>query len=154
MKVNTVQAGDKLYIMNGKDPLRYVDLTNNKVVQYKQPKPKIKLKQKFWWLFPKKRKQVHVMQAILDHYYQKMADSMLENYIYGMKAPITIKDGEFKWPKTDGFKTIGTQPNLLNVLETTEARNICIWWDGTMRPMKGHMGACGWKFDGQIWYHL
>lgn len=34
-KVKTAQMGDKLYIMNGSDPLRYVDLTKNKVKQYK-----------------------------------------------------------------------------------------------------------------------
>jgi hypothetical protein len=35
--VRTVQIGDRLILANGQDPLRYVDLTKNKVVQYKEP---------------------------------------------------------------------------------------------------------------------
>jgi hypothetical protein len=38
-KVRTLQVGKKLFIMNGRDPLRYLDLTNNKVHQYKKQKP-------------------------------------------------------------------------------------------------------------------
>lgn len=38
-KVSASQVGDKLFIANGVDSLRYVDLTNNKVVQYKQVRP-------------------------------------------------------------------------------------------------------------------
>lgn len=36
-KVRTTQLGDKLFILNGVDPLRYVDLAKNKVHQYKKP---------------------------------------------------------------------------------------------------------------------
>jgi hypothetical protein len=34
------------------------------------------------------------------------------------------------------------------------AKNICAWYDGTLRPMKGHIAKCQWHFDGQIWWHL
>lgn len=37
-KVKTVQMGNKLIILDGVSPLRYVDLTTNKVVQYKPMK--------------------------------------------------------------------------------------------------------------------
>lgn len=37
-KVKTLQVGNKLFILNGVDPLRYVDLSNNKVHQYKKRK--------------------------------------------------------------------------------------------------------------------
>ena len=37
---------------------------------------------------------------------------------------------------------------------TTVIRNICMWYDGTMRPAKGHNGGCRWGFDGQVWFHL
>ena len=37
---------------------------------------------------------------------------------------------------------------------TTVIRNICTWYDGTMRPAKGHNGGCRWRFDGQVWFHL
>lgn len=151
MKVNIFQVGEKLFILNGKDPMRYIDLSTNKVVQYKQPRPKTKLKQKFWWLFPKKRKEVSTMQVILDRYFQKMSDSMIQNYF----SEVIVDNGEFvEFPKIDGYHEIGKQPNVMNVLETTEARNMCMWYDGTIKPMRGHQGACGWKFDGQIWRHL
>lgn len=35
-----------------------------------------------------------------------------------------------------------------------EGINICIWYDRTLRPMRGHKANCQWKFDGQIWWHL
>ena len=38
---------------------------------------------------------------------------------------------------------------------TTVIRNVCVWYDGTMRSAKGHNnGKCRWRFDGQVWYHL
>lgn len=40
LKVKTVQVGEKLVIMNGVDPIRYVDLRTNKVHQYDNRK---------WW---------------------------------------------------------------------------------------------------------
>lgn len=36
---------------------------------------------------------------------------------------------------------------------TTVAKNICLWYDGTLRPMKGHIAKCRWHFDGQVWWH-
>lgn len=42
---------------------------------------------------------------------------------------------------------------MLSKVKTAQVRNMCIWWDGTMRPMKGHMGNCRWKFDGYFWVH-
>jgi hypothetical protein len=33
------------------------------------------------------------------------------------------------------------------------AHNICLWYDGTMRPARGHIGKCRWHFDGQVWWH-
>lgn len=34
-------------------------------------------------------------------------------------------------------------------------KNVCLWYDGTLRAMKGHdVRNCKWKFDGQIWRHL
>ena len=33
-------------------------------------------------------------------------------------------------------------------------RNIAIWYDGTMRPARGHHGNCQWFYDGQVFYHL
>lgn len=37
-KVRTLQINDRLIIMDGVSPLRYVDLTTNKVHVYKKPK--------------------------------------------------------------------------------------------------------------------
>lgn len=37
-KVRTVQVSDKLFILDGVGPLRYVDLTNNVVHQYPKSK--------------------------------------------------------------------------------------------------------------------
>lgn len=31
--------------------------------------------------------------------------------------------------------------------------NVCLWWDGTLKPQKGHNATCSWLFDGQIYYH-
>jgi len=31
--------------------------------------------------------------------------------------------------------------------------NIALWYDGTLRPGRGHNGTCRWGFDGQVWYH-
>lgn len=36
--IKTVRVGHKVIIMNGKDPLKYLDLTNDKVVKYKEPR--------------------------------------------------------------------------------------------------------------------
>ena len=36
----------------------------------------------------------------------------------------------------------------------TTYQNICTWYDGTLRPAKGHNGGCRWRFDGQVWFHL
>jgi hypothetical protein len=33
-------------------------------------------------------------------------------------------------------------------------KNICVWFDGTIRPMLGHHGKCRWNYDGQVFYHL
>jgi hypothetical protein len=34
-------------------------------------------------------------------------------------------------------------------------RNIIIWFDGTIRPWRGHNNCnCRWNFDGQIYSHL
>lgn len=32
--------------------------------------------------------------------------------------------------------------------------NICLWYDGTFRAVRGHRGNCKWRFDGYIWRHL
>lgn len=40
-KVRTVQVGNRLVILNGKDPLRYMDLVTNKVHTYQEPGDKI-----------------------------------------------------------------------------------------------------------------
>lgn len=56
------------------------------------------------------------------------------------------------FPKKDGFVTLGTQPQLMNILET-RAENVCRWYDGTLRARKGHHGDCTWKFDGSIFWH-
>ena len=37
--------------------------------------------------------------------------------------------------------------------ESTFYHNICIWFDGTIRPLKGHNGNCRWTYDGQVYYH-
>lgn len=37
MKVRTVQVGNRLIILDGKSPLRYLDLTTNKVHVYSPP---------------------------------------------------------------------------------------------------------------------
>ena len=114
-EVKTVQVGHKLIIANGQDPLRYVDLTTNKVHQYK---PERNWKRPLLKLF--KRQPT---------------------------------EGVMFYPKRDGFKMLAAQPNIQNILTTT-LTNICVWYDGTMRPMRGHDGSCQWKFDGQIWSHL
>lgn len=113
-EVKTVQVGNRLIITNGKDPLRYVDLTTNKVHQYKEPS---KLYRRVLRVFHR----------------QPFQDALAF--------------------KPEGIYTIGQHENVMNILTTTEVRNICIWYDGTMRPMRGHMGACKWEFDGQIFWH-
>lgn len=32
-------------------------------------------------------------------------------------------------------------------------QNVAVWYDGTLRPGRGHDGTCRWGFDGQVWYH-
>lgn len=44
MKIKTVQYGNKLIIMDGVGPLRYVDLTKNTVEVYKSVTKKIQVK--------------------------------------------------------------------------------------------------------------
>lgn len=36
---------------------------------------------------------------------------------------------------------------------TTFGKNVCLWYDGTIRPAKGHNLHCRWHFDGQVWWH-
>lgn len=38
-KAKTLQVGDRLIILNGIDPLMYVDLTNKKLHVYREKKP-------------------------------------------------------------------------------------------------------------------
>lgn len=33
-------------------------------------------------------------------------------------------------------------------------QNICIWYDGTLKIMRGHHGDCKWQFDEMVWKHL
>lgn len=42
----------------------------------------------------------------------------------------------------------------LNAGEVWYCKNIAIWFDGTLRPAKGHHGGCRWFYDGQVFYHL
>lgn len=114
-KVKTVQVGNKLIMMDGEIPLRYVDLTTNKVHQYKEPK---KWQRKILRLFKRR---------------------LMTDALY--------------YPEMDGFKSIGVQPQFLNILTTT-GENMCTWYDGTMRSMFGHDGTCQWRFDGQFWIHI
>ena len=32
-------------------------------------------------------------------------------------------------------------------------KNICVWFDGTLRPGRGHHGRCRWVYDGQVFSH-
>lgn len=64
--------------------------------------------------------------------------------------------GVLTYPKTDGVIDLHER-NLwypAKALQEVEYVNICIWYDFTLKPMKGHNGNCRWKFDGQIWRHL
>lgn len=59
---------------------------------------------------------------------------------------------EYKWLSAKGYMSIGTR-DLINILDTRGSwycQNICIWHDGTVRPLKGHNGNCKWTYDGQI----
>lgn len=38
--------------------------------------------------------------------------------------------------------------------DMTVYQNVCVWWDGTLRPGRGHSGNCKWRFDGQFHIHL
>lgn len=116
-KVNTTQVGDKLFILNGVDPIRYVDLTRNKVHQYKEPPQR--------WL-KIRRFALHLVGR-----------QPIEDVLFYHKQ---------------GFKTVGAQKNVMNIL-TTEVKNICVWYDGTMHPARGHDGSCQWGFDGQVFWH-
>jgi len=123
-KVKTVQVQNRLIIADGEGPLRYVDLDTNKVHVYK--KPKVSLKERVLKLFKRKP---------------------FEQTLY-------FKPGKI-WSgidPSDGIKTIGVHPQLMNILQTT-AENVCRWHDGTLRPRKGHYGDCHWKFDGSIFWH-
>lgn len=33
------------------------------------------------------------------------------------------------------------------------AKNVCLWWDGTLRAARGHNATCEWGFDGQVHFH-
>jgi len=129
-KVKTVQVQNRLIIADGEGPLRYVDLDTNKVHVYK--KPKVSLKRRILKLFGR--------QPFEDGLYFKP----------GKLWPGVFQDG-------DGFKTISISPQVMNILQT-KAVNVCRWYDGTFKPMKGHpklnQTTCKWKFDGSIWYHL
>lgn len=59
------------------------------------------------------------------------------------------KDGDYTVITT----MMGRNAELIVLDEFSTIRNICIWYDGTLRPAKGHHGDCRWKFDGQVWYH-
>jgi hypothetical protein len=52
---------------------------------------------------------------------------------------LTLKQGNLWYPEA------AQQPLEIN--------NICLWYDGTLRPGRGHSN-CKWTFDGQIWRHL
>lgn len=110
----TVQVGQRVIIMNGKDPLKYLDLTTDKIHKYRPERD---------W----KRPLLKLFKRQL------------------------FKDVLF-YPKHDGYKVLAAQPNIQNIL-TTVAENICIWYDGTMHPHRGHNGDCKWEFDGQIFWH-
>jgi len=47
---------------------------------------------------------------------------------------------------------------ILDEKPTMVVKNMCLWYDGTFRPMRGHpklnQTTCRWKFDGYIWWHL
>lgn len=47
-----------------------------------------------------------------------------------------------------GLKTVLTEE-----LPELHTKNVCIWYDGTLRALRGHNGNCSWTFDGQVWYH-
>lgn len=53
---------------------------------------------------------------------------------------LTLKPGNLWYPAAE--------------LRGVEYINICIWYDYTFVPKRGHHGDCKWKFDGQIWRHL
>ena len=59
---------------------------------------------------------------------------------------------DLKFSEKQGFYTIGTRPNIMNIL-TPQVKNACMWHDGTLRPMKGHNGLCRWHYDGQVFVH-
>lgn len=124
-KVQTVQLNEKLFILNGHDPIKYLDLTTNKVHQYEAPRKSLRER-----LFKKK--------------FKPEIDLKTDGYIKPRPAMI--------WKETDGFKTIGNQPNVMNVL-TPQMKNICCWYDGTAKPSRGHNGLCTWRFDGQFYIH-
>lgn len=45
---------------------------------------------------------------------------------------------------------MNTRIDTANVMMT---QNIAVWFDGTLRPAKGHNGNCRWFYDGQVFYH-
>lgn len=73
-----------------------------------------------------------------------------------MDIPDEIKIPEYPFPQglrlKPGRVWAGIDPTKTNHL--LRLTNICVWYDGTMRPGRGHNGDCKWDFDGQIWWHL
>lgn len=55
--------------------------------------------------------------------------------------------------RAEGIATIQNRPQIMNILET-HVENMCLWYDGTLKPMRGHTADCKWRFDGFIWEHL
>ena len=41
----------------------------------------------------------------------------------------------------------------INDAQVFYAKNLCVWFDGTIRGALGHNGTCEWGFDGQVFFH-
>lgn len=56
-------------------------------------------------------------------------------------------------PMESIFETHYTEFGEVGKKQVAYAKNICLWYDGTLRPMRGHKAKCRWQFDGAIWWH-
>lgn len=113
-KVKTVQVDNRLIIADGKNPLRYLDLDTNKVHVYKPPKRSLRERLFNRWPYGKPK--------TVDH--SQAVELKTDGYIKPREPMI-------QFPQVDGYREIGTQPNVMNILTI---------------PLKK-------RFDGQItWY--
>lgn len=85
----------------------------------------------------------------------------IKKILKGMpKYQIKNDHGVLTYPENDGVIELKARALWLGVdpsygVDETMYKNVCLWYDHTLRAMKGHdVRNCKWTFDGQIWRHL